>query len=91
MIKFKTTICEQEIKTPINIICDKCLKEYDPEKDTMEVQEFLHIKYTGGYGSIFGDESVIECDICQHCVKKLIGDIIRVDGLNDREWEKIKP
>jgi hypothetical protein len=91
MIKFKTTTQEQVIKTPISVICDKCLKEYDPEKDAMEVQEFLHINTTGGYGSIFGDESRIKCDICQNCVKKLIGDIIRVDGLTDKEWEKIKP
>lgn len=90
MIKFKTTIEEHEIKTPIVVICDKCLKECDPEKDTMEVQEFLHIKYTGGYGSVFGDESKIECDICQNCVRKLIGDIIRIDGLTDKEWEKIR-
>lgn len=30
-----------------------------------------------GYGSIFGDGIKIECDICQHCLKKLIGEYCR--------------
>ena len=56
--------------------CDKCKKEYDIE-DYMEIQEFHHISFFGGFGSVFGDETHVECDICQHCLKEMIGGIYR--------------
>lgn len=62
----------------VSIKCDVCHKVYDIG-DTFEVQEFHHIKFMGGYGSVFGDEAWVECDICQHCLKKLIGDYCRVE------------
>jgi hypothetical protein len=54
----------------ISITCDVCGKEYD---DQMDVQEFNHIDFTGGYASVFGDMARIKCDICQNCLKKMIG------------------
>jgi hypothetical protein len=54
-----------------SIICDKCNKEYDSD-NTPEIQEFLHIDFTGGYGSVFGDGTSIEYDICQHCLLEII-------------------
>jgi hypothetical protein len=64
-----------------SIICDVCKKEYRPEKhangDFIEIQEFTHIKFTGGYGSVFGDSFSFECDICQHCLKEKLGAYIR--------------
>jgi hypothetical protein len=58
--------------------CDKCHKVYDVDDDCLEAQEFHHIRFTGGYASVFGDEATIECDLCQRCLKELIGDICRV-------------
>jgi len=67
-----------------SIICDVCKKEYRTEKhangdmtDFIEIQEFTHIKFTGGYGSVFGDSFSFECDICQHCLKEKLGSYIR--------------
>jgi hypothetical protein len=54
-----------------SIICDKCNKEYD-SNNIPEIQEFLHIDFTGGYGSVFGDGKNIEYDICQHCLFEII-------------------
>ena len=62
-------------------ICDKCKKIYDIN-DYMEIQEFHHINFTGGYGSVFGDMNRVECDICQHCLKEMIGDICYIDKSN---------
>lgn len=59
------------------VTCDKCHRQY-PAENYIEIQEFHHIRFTGGYGSVFGDEADVECDICQHCLKKIIGDVCRV-------------
>jgi hypothetical protein len=62
-----------------SITCDKCHTEYD---DVLELQEFLSINFTGGYNSIFGDTNTVMCDICQYCLKDMIGDICRVEDGN---------
>ena len=61
-----------------SITCDKCGRTFLAREDFLEVQEFHHVNFCGGYGSIFGDMNEVECDICQHCLKKMIGDIVRV-------------
>lgn len=58
-------------KTCVKLQCDVCKKEFDKD-DWMEIQEFHHIDFTGGYGSVFGDGYDIQCDICQHCLLKMI-------------------
>jgi hypothetical protein len=57
------------------IICDSCKKEFI---DDMELQEFTTLTHTAGYGSIFGDENVLELDLCQYCLKDLLGNYIIV-------------
>lgn len=64
------------IRRPESFICDVCKKKYT---DTLEMQEFQHIEFDGGYGSVFGDESLVEIDICQHCFKRLLGKYCRID------------
>ncbi len=75
MIRFKTI--EQIIKErhATSKQCDRCNKDYNDEFD---MQEFHHIRFTGGYGSVFGDGDRIECDICQHCLKLLIDKYYRI-------------
>jgi len=63
--------------TVVSITCDVCKKEY-LEDDRLETQEFTHIRHRGGYASVFGDEESIECDICQHCLNKLLKGKYRV-------------
>lgn len=66
-------------------VCDICglRAEYNDEdfdQGTIEFQEFVSIRFTGGYGSVFGDLDEIELDICQHCLKDKLGKYIRVNG-----------
>ena len=74
--------------------CDKCHKKFDTNNtnDICEMQEFLHFRNTGGYGSIFGDGAKIELDLCQHCVKEVLGLYLRVgpDWLEEEaeKWKK---
>lgn len=71
---------ETVIRVAESIECDRCHKKYDADRssmDVIEVQEFHHVGFTGGYGSIFGDERTIECDLCQYCLKELIGEFCR--------------
>ena len=60
----------------VSITCDKCKKVYsveDDEKDCrLEIQEFHQIHFTGGYSSVFGDETTVDCDLCQHCLYDII-------------------
>ncbi|MCL0065920.1 hypothetical protein M1N79_03480 [Dehalococcoidia bacterium] len=74
MIKYKkVTKTTEEISS---VKCDKCGKEYDVD-DVFEVQEFHYISFWGGYGSIFGDGTKVECDICQHCLHEMISSFCR--------------
>jgi hypothetical protein len=63
----------------ISVTCDKCKKVIHTD-DYTEIQEMHHVRFTGGYGSVFGDESKVECDLCQQCLKEVIGQYCRVDG-----------
>ena len=54
--------------------CDKCGKDISHDFD---LQEALCLKFTGGYSSVFGDGVTVEADICQDCLKVMIGDFCR--------------
>jgi hypothetical protein len=71
MVNFQRTkeTVEKITTRVISFTCDMCEKIYE---DEFEMQEFHHIKFTAGYGSVFGDGDTIECDVCQHCLKKMI-------------------
>ncbi|EJV4077348.1 hypothetical protein N6D15_002999 [Salmonella enterica] len=51
--------------------CDRC--KFRAEKGDLEFQEFLTIDHKAGYGSVFGDRSRLRLDLCQHCVKAVLG------------------
>lgn len=73
MIKYTKHKIEVEESVPTHIVCDICEKEYSYDKDDMEIQEFHHIHFTGGYSSIFGDMVTVKSDICQHCLNAKLG------------------
>ena len=73
------TMVAQDTVTAIT--CDACGQRYD---DVLEMQAFVHIVKTGGYGSIFGDGTALECDLCQHCLQARLGDALRLEKLSDR-------
>lgn len=79
MIKYIKEIKQQEFDELEYIECDCCHKKFYPGPENLfEIQEFVHIRETGGYGSIFGDGAEIKGDFCQHCVKKLLGQYLRI-------------
>ncbi len=70
MLRFGTRAVEESI--PLACICDRCGKSIAAD-DYIEWEEKQMIRFTGGYGSIFGDGTRVECDLCQSCVETLIG------------------
>lgn len=74
-------IKRKEVKTILeeleSVRCDICGTEYSAVDDTIEIRELKTIAFVGGYGSIFGDGIIIECDVCQHCMKSFIGEHCR--------------
>lgn len=86
MIIYKKIQESKLAEIPISITCDVCKKEYfydADDKSDIEIQEFHCIRLTGGYGSMFGDGMEIECDICQHCLYKLIKKYYRKVNINE--------
>jgi len=73
MKHYKTEI--KEHLSLSSVVCDKCGKTMN---DAYEIQECLSIHEQCGYGSVFGDGNEIELDLCQDCLKELLGDYIRV-------------
>jgi hypothetical protein len=61
----------------VSYTCD-CCKKILPVNDWIEMQEMLHWRMTGGFGSVFGDCAKISLDLCQACTKKLLGEFIQV-------------
>ena len=76
-IMFKSIKKTKEVREITAIVCDICKKEYKIE-DVFEIQEFYHVSFEAGWGSVFGDGNRIECDICQHCLKKILGENYRI-------------
>jgi hypothetical protein len=92
MVKIKQEQTKKE-EVVVAIQCDCCKKVYHAEEtrfdekmgvacitnqnDMWDLQEFHHIDFTGGYGSIFGDGTQVQCDICQHCLHKMISPFMR--------------
>ena len=67
------------LESDLIVKCDKCGKEYD---DIMEIQEMVKFRFTGGYGSIFGDGTRVIANICQYCLKPFLDGC----GLREDEW-----
>lgn len=55
--------------------CSVCKVKYEQD-DFMEIQESLHFTNCCGYGSVFGDMTTISLDICQYCIKKVLGQYV---------------
>jgi len=85
MIKHEKRMIEEQV--PVSITCDVCKKEFDLKKDIMEVQEFQHIRFTGGFDSVFGDGATVRLDICQHCLKKTLGQYFDYEDIHEEVVE----
>ena len=69
---------ERTMQEPASIICDRCGRRAENESDSFEFGEYLSLDHTGGYGSIIGDGTRLELDLCQHCVKELLHPFARI-------------
>jgi hypothetical protein len=76
MLKTETQKIEREIV--VGFSCDRCGKEVLVNENPMAYQESHQIRFTGGYSSVFGDGATVECDLCQDCLKTLIGEFCRI-------------
>lgn len=72
MRKYETRI--ESVEYLDEITCDRCKKIIT---DELEEQEAMTLRFTGGYSSVFGDGANVEVDICQQCLKELVGDFCR--------------
>jgi len=70
-----TPVVTQELT---KLTCDGCGLSADKDERPMEFSEFLSHRATGGYGSVFGDGSLVEVDLCQRCVRDILGRFVRV-------------
>ena len=58
------------------LVCDKCGKRIEAD-DTMEMQETLTLVIHGGYAAVLGDGMTYDLDLCQVCVKDVLGHYLR--------------
>jgi hypothetical protein len=72
----------QTVTEVVGFKCDRCGKDVTCD-DNYEHQEALHINFVGGYGSVFGDGTKVECDLCQNCLQDLIKDFCRITSTVD--------
>lgn len=64
-------------------VCDRCGREAAAgDTNELEAEEFVSIERVGGYSSIFGDGNLISVDICQHCLKDVLGEWLRIGNVN---------
>ncbi|HRQ56395.1 MAG TPA: hypothetical protein PLN31_03185 [Azoarcus taiwanensis] len=76
---FKTRLIPERV-----CICDRCGRAIPPQ-DHDEDQERLAIDFTAGYASVFGDGNRVQADLCQHCVKKVLGRWLRITEPDDTQ------
>lgn len=58
-------------------ICDRCRRRLTPAEPG-EWQERLSFDQDCGFDSVFGDGNTISLDLCQHCIKELLGQWLHV-------------
>jgi hypothetical protein len=64
--------------------CDRCQRRLTPNEPG-EWQERLSIDQSCGFDSVFGDGNTIGLDLCQHCVREVLGQWLRITSPS--EWE----
>ena len=65
------------VKQCTAIECSKCGKKATPS-DFIEWDEFISIHIEGGYGSVWGDGSDVNIDLCQSCAHSMFAVIATV-------------
>lgn len=69
-----TLIINKKTKTVRHIDgfqCNRCKKKYLAD-DFVHMQDMFYYRDTGGYGSVWGDETSFEITLCGTCFKELV-------------------
>lgn len=62
--------------------CDRCHRRLTPD-DPGEWQERLSFDHRCGFYSVFGDGDTVSLDLCQHCVRDVLGEWLCVRPSDD--------
>ncbi|MGH8506925.1 MAG: hypothetical protein ACRETM_13360 [Stenotrophobium sp.] len=72
------------------IRCDRCNAEARLNGDSsglFDFQEYLCVEFTSGYGAkAFDDGTHYSCELCERCVKELLGTYLRSF---ERGWKEL--
>lgn len=69
MLKYaEKQVIETEVSL-VSVVCDICGKEdfYNSENLEVDAYNYVHIKKSFGYGSLIGDDDLVEIDLCEKC------------------------
>lgn len=72
MIEYKPVVTSK----PAACLCDRCGRR--TEEGDMDWPERLSIDFVAGYASVFGDGNRVQLDLCQHCLREVLGEWLRV-------------
>jgi hypothetical protein len=61
-----------KVEEPATIKCDRCGHCTENTPTSFEFGEYISIDHTCGYGSIIGDGTRLQIDLCQQCIKELL-------------------
>lgn len=75
----------KHLTQPDTVVCDRCGRAMRANAPNLEHQERLTISFRAGSDSVFGDGSLVESDLCQHCVQEVLGPWLRVTPDDPRE------
>lgn len=73
------------------IRCDRCDRLAEVGDAELEFQEFVSIDLKAGYASIFGDGNHVQVDLCQHCLKDILGRWLRIDDPRAKSLRQFDP
>lgn len=62
-------------------ICDRCEKKLVPSSEGWD--EKWSMEHQAGYHSLFGDGNKVSLDLCQECVRDVLGSWLRIEAEND--------
>ena len=71
----------KDVKTTKQVItgfeCSKCKARFDAG-DVVEMEESIHLRSVGGFGSVWGDGATYEISLCQSCSYGLFSEIATI-------------
>ena len=75
-MSLETETVAEEVERVVAIVCDKCSIRVEQD-DIMRFQEFLTVRYTGGFGSEhWGDGGGFVVHLCEKCHFELFNPLL---------------